>query len=109
VKRSPVLRPWDARIERAVELLSMMAHPVRLAVLSRLLDEGASSVGDLMDTLEVEQSALSHHLSHLRAARLVTAERDGRRVIYRLHDRHVATLVNDALAHAREGAHARGR
>ena len=39
---------------------------------------------------------------NIRRARLVTAERQGRRNIYRLADRHVAHIVEDALAHAAE-------
>ena len=68
-------RPVD--LERAVDLLACMAHPVRLAVLLRLHREGPANVSGLMDELGVEQSALSHHLRHLRNARLVVGERDG--------------------------------
>ena len=64
-------------LERAVHLLSCMAHPVRLSVLSRLHDGGPAHVGALCAALEVEQSALSHHLRLLRDARLVVGERAG--------------------------------
>lgn len=93
-------RPID--LERAVDLLSCMAHPVRLAVLLRLHREGPTHVSGLMEELNVEQSALSHHLRHLRAARLVVGERDGRSVVYRLHDEHVGCIVEDAVRHASE-------
>lgn len=89
-------------LERAVELLSTMAHPVRFGVLVRLHRLGPASVGELTDELAVEQSVLSHHLSHLREARLVVGERDGRRVVYRLHDAHVGHMVEETLSHADE-------
>jgi len=89
-------------LERAVDLLACMAHPVRLAVLARLHREGPAHVGVLCEELGVEQSALSHHLRHLRDARLVVGERDGRRVCYRLHDHHVGCIVDDTLQHAAE-------
>lgn len=89
-------------LERAVALLTCMAHPVRLGVLARLHTQGPASVGDLVEALDVEQSALSHHLRHLRDARLVVGDRDGRRVIYRLHDAHVGAIVQDTLEHAAE-------
>ena len=89
-------------VEQAVDLLSCMAHPVRLAVLLRLHRVGPASVGALMDELQVEQSALSHHLRHLRDARLVVGDRDGRRVVYRLEDAHVGCIVEDAVQHAAE-------
>ena len=95
-------RPVD--LERAVDLLSCMAHPVRLAVLLRLHREGPAKVKALMAELDVEQSALSHHLRHLRTARLVVGDREGRSVVYRLHDEHVGCIVEDAVQHATEEA-----
>lgn len=89
-------------LERAVDLLSCMAHPIRLAVLLRLHREGSASVKALMIEFGVEQSALSHHLRHLRNARLVVGERSGRSVVYRLHDECVGCIVEDAVSHALE-------
>ena len=89
-------------LQRAVDLLSCMAHPVRLAVLQRLHHEGPAHVSALCDALDVEQSALSHHLRLLRAARLVVGDREGRRVVYRLHDAHVGCIIDDTLTHAAE-------
>ncbi len=89
-------------IPRAVVLLSCMAHPVRLAVLARLHRVGPADVGTLRGELAVDQSGLSHHLRQLREARLVVGERAGRRVVYRLHDAHVGSIVEDTLAHAAE-------
>lgn len=89
-------------VEHAVDLLATMAHPVRLAVLSWLHRRGPAAVSDLGESLGVEQSALSHHLRQLRDRRLVAAERDGKRVIYRLDDDHVGRIVEDAIRHAGE-------
>jgi DNA-binding transcriptional ArsR family regulator len=89
-------------LERAVDLLSCMAHPVRLAVVARLHRRGPANVSTLREELDVEQSALSHHLRHLRDARLVVGERQGKQVFYRLHDAHVGSIVEDTLQHAAE-------
>ena len=89
-------------LERAVDLLACMAHPTRLAVLARLHRQGPAHVGTLQEELAVEQSALSHHLRHLREARLVIGERHGKRVEYRLHDSHIGCIVDDTLQHAAE-------
>ncbi len=94
--------PDDRQLERAVDLLSCMAHPVRLAVLVRLHRRGPASVSTLTEELDVEQSALSHHLRNLRGARLVVGDRDGRRVVYRLHDAHIGCIVDDTLDHSGE-------
>lgn len=89
-------------LERAVDLLACMAHPVRLAVLARLHGDGPANVSTLCEELAVEQSALSHHLRHLRRACLVVGEREGKRVVYRLDDAHVGCIVQDTLQHAAE-------
>ena len=99
---SPSPAPSALALERAVELLSTMAHPVRLGVLARLHRVGPACVTELVDELGVEQSVLSHHLGHLRAARLVVGERQGRRVVYRNHDAHVGHIVEETLRHADE-------
>lgn len=36
--------------------------------------------------LHAEQRVLTHHPSHLRVAHMTASERDGRRVVHRLHD-----------------------
>ena len=89
-------------LERAVDILACMAHPIRLSVLVRLHRQGPADVGTMRKELGVEQSALSHHLRHLREARLVVGERQGKRVEYRLHDHHVGCIVEDTLQHAAE-------
>jgi ArsR family transcriptional regulator, nickel/cobalt-responsive transcriptional repressor len=95
--------PGPEGVAAAVALLSAMAHPTRLTVLLALGRSGPQSAGDLQRASGVEQSALSHQLRILREARLVVGERQGRQVIYRLHDHHVAHMVEDALSHVAEG------
>ena len=92
----------EVSLERAVDLLTTMAHPTRLGALVHLHRHGATSVGALETALGVEQSVLSHHLSHLRAARLVVGERVGRRVLYRLHDEHIGGIIEQTLQHTKE-------
>lgn len=90
-------------LDSAVDLLSAMAHPARLCVLLALSRRGPQSAGALAEVCGLEQSAASHQLRVLREARLVSAVRDGKRIIYRLADEHVAQIVEDAVAHAAEG------
>lgn len=101
---APVVHPSDLAVERAVDLLAAMAHPARLAVLSWLHRRGPTAVGELVEALGIEQTAMSHHLRHLRNLRLVDTERQGKRIVYRLQDEHVGCIVEDAIRHAAEGA-----
>src|SRR5690242_1997682 len=52
-----------------------------------------SSVSELMTLVGAEQSRLSNHLAVLRARGLVRSTRQGRHVLYELHDGAVARLV----------------
>ena len=84
---------------RAVaETMQALAAPSRVRILSRL---GARpcSVGDLARAVGMEQSAVSQQLRVLRHLGLVVGERDGRHVIYALHDDHVRALLTEAVSH----------
>ncbi|MCH9648975.1 MAG: metalloregulator ArsR/SmtB family transcription factor [Deltaproteobacteria bacterium] len=65
------------------ERLRVLADRTRLEVV-RLLFTGAKHVGELNESLAIDQSLLSHHLRVLREAGLVIGERDGKAVLYRL-------------------------
>ncbi len=67
------------------EVLKTLANPRRLDILHRLA-EGPCEVGRLAEEIGASQPNVSQHLSVLRAAGLVEAERDGREVRYRLTD-----------------------
>jgi len=47
----------------------------------------------------MEQPAVSHQLRLLRALDLVAGDRDGRNIVYRLYDNHVAQLLDEAVYH----------
>lgn len=94
--------PSSAELLATERLLTAAAHPARLLVLIALRRRGPLSAGTLQQLAGLEQSAMSHQLRLLRDANLITAERQGKHVIYALSDDCVARLVEDAVAHARE-------
>jgi len=55
-------------------------------ILAHLLADGPLTTTELSDRLEKAQSTVSWHLSKLAEAELVTKERDGQRVLYRVSD-----------------------
>jgi ArsR family transcriptional regulator, nickel/cobalt-responsive transcriptional repressor len=95
-------QPDPVLLERTAALLQVVAHPARLHVLAALAREGELTAGELQERVQVEASALSHHLRLMRDARLVRAEPRGRHRVYRLEDLHVAHIVEDALKHVAE-------
>ncbi|THV21318.1 ArsR/SmtB family transcription factor [Peteryoungia ipomoeae] len=65
----------------AASLLSAMANPKRLMILCSLV-EGEVPVGVLANQVGLSQSALSQHLSKLRAQKLVKTRRDAQTIYY---------------------------
>jgi len=53
----------------------------------------------LRSMVGMAQSAVSHQLRVLREMKFVVGERRGRQVLYRLHDEHVASLLDEAVFH----------
>jgi ArsR family transcriptional regulator len=67
------------------EVLKTLASPRRLEILHALA-HGPMEVGRLAELIGATQPNVSQHLSVLRTAGVVEAERDGREVRYRLAD-----------------------
>lgn len=73
-----------------------LAHPVRRQIL-RLLRDGAMSAGHLAEHFDLAKPTLSGHFTVLKNAGLVTAERHGTTILYRLN----RSVVEEALASLR--------
>jgi DNA-binding transcriptional ArsR family regulator len=77
----------------AAALLSAMANPKRLLILCNLVN-GEVPVGMLATQVGLSQSALSQHLSKLRAQKLVKTRRDAQTIYYSSNSPQVMTLLN---------------
>ena len=91
------MREPDLREDAAARLAHALAHPVRLRILALLRDEGAY-VMHLTSMLGRPQANVSQHLAILRDAGLVTDEREGMTVVYRVRDARVFDLVDRLVA-----------
>src|SRR5580704_17246052 len=75
----------DEDFSDAALLLKALADPHRLAIMATLAaSEDEVCVCDFTDGLPLNQPTVSHHLRILREAELVTCERRGTWVYYRL-------------------------
>ena len=93
---SPAL---DLRVaERLAEIFSALSDPSRIRIISAMT-EGELSVGVLAETVEMSESAVSHHLRLLRQLRLVRGRKEGRQVFYTLDDEHIADIFLRGLDH----------
>jgi ArsR family transcriptional regulator, nickel/cobalt-responsive transcriptional repressor len=82
----------------AADSIQGLSAPSRLRILARL-HAGPASVNDLAAAVAMESSAVSHQLRTLRHLGLVVGQRDGRQVVYELHDDHVAELLEQVVSH----------
>jgi DNA-binding transcriptional ArsR family regulator len=88
-----------ATARSVAQMMQALAAPSRVRILSRLAAEPCS-VGELARDVQMEQSAVSQQLRMLRHLGLVVGEREGRQVIYALHDDHIRALLSEAVSHA---------
>ena len=79
--------------EEQAELLKALAHPLRLRIIHSLLQSGCRNVSCMEQHTGVSQSCVSQHLQKLRAAGVVTSERQGNEVFYRVASRAAAEVL----------------
>lgn len=83
----------DLMAEEASSLLLAMSNPKRLLIMCNLLD-GELSVNQLAELVNLNQSALSQHLSKLRALKLVATRRAAQNIFYRLASKEVTEVLS---------------
>ena len=76
---------------------SLLGDPTRLKILMSLAHAKELCVSDLADILKMETSAISHQLRKLRDGDLVTTNREGLTIYYRLN----TPAIRETLATAR--------
>ncbi|WP_344659257.1 DUF5937 family protein [Catenulispora subtropica] len=100
VVQYPVARtaaPQAVSLETMQLRLEALAHPVRLRLV-RTLARGPHTTGELAHAWDLTPPEVSRHLAALRRAGLLTTERRGRYVHYRLDLSATTTLGADLLA-----------
>lgn len=94
-------------IEIQAKLFRGFSDPSRLSILE-VLQNGALTVGEIVEATGLTQSNVSNHLACLRDCGLVTAEQQGRFVYYSLSDERVAKLLllaDELLADVAKGVY----
>ncbi len=91
----------DDTLYELSELFKVFADMTRVKLMYSLFD-GELCVQDLAEKLDMTQSAISHQLRVLKAAKLVKGRRDGKQVYYSLADEHVKTILGQGMDHVLE-------
>jgi ArsR family transcriptional regulator, arsenate/arsenite/antimonite-responsive transcriptional repressor len=80
-----------------VEFCRALADPNRQRILQMLL-QGEMCVGDIVAAFGMSQPTISHHLSVLRQAGLVTGRREGKQVFYAINRDNVVECCGTLMA-----------
>jgi ArsR family transcriptional regulator, lead/cadmium/zinc/bismuth-responsive transcriptional repressor len=83
------------------DVFKLLGDPTRVRLVDALT-HGERCVCDLATLVGLTESAVSHQLRLLRAARLVRVRRAGRLAYYSLDDHHVVGLLHDTRKHVEE-------
>ena len=114
-------RARSTSLDPDVRLLAALADPTRLAIIRQLASDTEVCACDFTSCCEVGQPTVSHHLRVLREAGVVSAERRGQWIFYRLEpsaSERLAALARSFVPGgpvpvgellARRGSTARGR
>lgn len=92
-----------AEYERLAEVLKALAHPVRLCIVSGLLENENCNGRHMEKCLAVSQSGVSQHLSKLKAAGIITGERVKNEVYYRICGEEVKQFLASVLGGWKHG------
>lgn len=82
--------------ELQAEFFRALSSPVRIKILNALKDNN-SCVCDLTKLVGETQPQVSRHLSALKAAGILTAEKDGKKTCHRIKNKDVFKLIELSL------------
>ena len=87
------------------DLLGVLSNPHRIRIMKKLRNV-EHDVNSLQAALGISHSGVSQHLMVMRASRLVSERREGRRVFYHLRQPEIAAWLLDATRFLETGAEA---
>ncbi|CDO02394.1 HTH-type transcriptional repressor CzrA [Oceanobacillus picturae] len=90
----------EALIDNVSLTFKALADPTRIKIL-HLLFQRECSVSEIAETLDMNQSAISHQLKYLKQLRLVKSRRDKTKYYYSPDDYHVMNLLEQSIEHAK--------
>ena len=85
------LTPLPA-LEQAAECLKTLAHPHRLRMVQMLLRD-EHTVGELAEACGIPSHMASEHLGKMKDRGLLTPERRGRQIFYKVAEPHLGNIL----------------
>lgn len=82
------------KYEKAAYILKAVAHPTRLAIIQLLDIQENLTVNEICETLNCEQSLISHHLINMKLRGILKSHKDGLNVYYSLKELEITKLLS---------------
>ena len=95
------LKDYFEKSLEASNFFKIFADDTRLKILLTI-NEKEISVGDIVKSVGISQSAVSHQLKILRDHRIVKTKKVGKSVFYSLDDNHIIAIIKDGFEHINE-------
>jgi DNA-binding transcriptional ArsR family regulator len=86
-------------LQRASEILKMLAHPQRLRIIEVLEREQEVPVHALIEETGFPQAVVSQHLNQMRRIGLLCAERRGKEMWYSICEPRTLSILNCICTH----------
>jgi len=83
--------------EAEAEYFKALSHPTRIKIL-QYLKEGEKCVCEIVPYLKDEQSNISRHLATLKRAGILSSEKKGVSVYYKIQDENIYKILTLALS-----------
>lgn len=83
------------KINRFAEMLKTISHPVRLQIITALDKHTELNVQDLISEIDtpLEQSLISHHLIKMKDRGILSSDKRGAHVYYKLENRGALSVL----------------
>lgn len=82
------------QLEKAVNMLKAIAHPMRISIISLLEDGRRMTVTEIHEKLDIEQSTTSHHLGILKDKGVLLSKREGKNTHYFLKNENLSKILD---------------
>lgn len=90
------MKEFDASDEKIVEMLAILAEPIRIRILQLIASAGELRSMDILPEFSITQPTLSHHISVLLEKNLIISRKDGRCVYFSINKdsmKRIASLI----------------
>jgi len=78
---------FTVRQNKMAQMMKVLAHPARIAILQQIIQKKACVCGSLADELGLAQPTISQHLKELKNAEIIKGNIEGSTVCYCINEK----------------------